>query len=193
LGIPKARAEFWTDPLNAAFERFEITEPICIAAFLAQVGHESAKLTALEENLNYSANGLLSVFPKYFDHDSALEYARKRKAIASRVYANRMGNGDEASGDGWKYRGKGLIQVTGKENHAKCGEALGLPLIDNPDLLLEPVNAALSAAWYWDSRKLNNLAHRDDVRGLTKAINGGMIGFADRQLLHQLAKKALGV
>lgn len=191
LDIQFARAALWVDPLNETFERFGLTEPIHVASFLSQVGHESARLSRTEEGLNYSVNGLMGTFPKYFDHDEAMHYARKPHQIANRVYADRLGNGDEASGDGWKYRGKGLIQVTGKENHAKCGEALGLDLIGDPDQLLVPINAALSAGWYWQSRNLNDLAH--DIRATTKRVNGGMHGFADRQLLYQLAKKALGV
>lgn len=185
-------SNIWVDPLNETFERFGLVDPIHVAAFLSQVGHESARLSQVEENLNYSSKGLLATFPKYFTPQQALDYARKPENIANRVYANRMGNGDESSGDGWKYRGKGVIQVTGRQNHARCGEALGLDLINDPDLLLEPLNAALSAGWFWESRKLNNLAEQEDLRGITRAVNGGMNGFADRQLIYQLAKKALG-
>jgi putative chitinase len=191
LDIPNKRAELWIDPINMTLERFKITEPIHIAAFLAQAGHESAQLSMVEENLNYSSNGLRSVFSKYFTIDQADEYAREPEKIANRVYANRMGNGDEASGDGWRYRGKGLIQITGKHNHEKCGQALGLDLIAHPELLLETINAALSAGWFWYSRGLNGLA--GDIRAVTKVVNGGTNGLDDRQRLFKLSKMALGV
>jgi putative chitinase len=191
LDIPTKRAELWVDPINETLERFKINEAIQIAAFLAQVGHESAQLSVTEENLNYSANGLRSVFPKYFTVEQADQYARKPEKIANRVYANRMGNGDEASGDGWRYRGKGLIQITGKHNHERCGNSLGLDLIANPELLLETTNAALSAGWFWYSRGLNGIA--GDIRAVTKVINGGLNGLEDRQRLFKLSKMALGV
>lgn len=193
LDCQKSRAELWIDPINAALDRYEINEPILIAAFLAQIGHESARLTAVEENLNYSANGLRSTFPKYFTTQQAGAYARKPKAIANRVYANRMGNGDERSGDGWRYRGKGLIQITGKDNHAACGEALGLDLLTAPELLMQPVYAAMSAAWYWASRGLNKRARDNDIRDETRVINGGTHGLADRQALYDAARAAIGV
>ena len=192
LGIKSDRASIWVDPLNETFARFGLVDPFHVSAFLAQIGHESARLSSVEENLNYSSNGLTSTFPKYFTHEQANDYARQPVKIANRVYADRMGNGDEISGDGFRYRGKGLLQVTGKENHAACGKALGLPLVDDPELLLEPINAALSAGWFWNAKKLNNLAELEDLRGITKVVNGGMNGFADRQLLYQTAKKALG-
>jgi len=191
LDIPSKRAELWVDPINATLDRFKITEPNVVAAFLAQVGHESGQLYHTEENLNYSTNRLRSVFPKYFNIDQAEEYARQPQRIANRVYANRMGNGDEASGDGWRYRGKGLIQITGKENHRRCGNALDLDLIAEPDLLIEPLNAALSAGWFWYSRGLSGIA--DDIRAVTRVVNGGSNGLEDRKKLYKLAKLSLGV
>lgn len=191
LDIPSKRAELWIDPINAALERFKIIEPLHVAAFLAQVGHESTQLSVVEENLNYSANGLRGYFSKYFSAGEFDEFARKPQAIANRVYANRMGNGDEASGDGWKHRGRGCIQVTGKHNYEKCGQVLGLDLLEQPDLLLEQMNAALSAGWFWHSRGLNGLA--GDIRATTKVINGGLNGLDDRKKLYKLAKMALGV
>lgn len=191
LDIPTKRAELWIDPINAALERFKIAEPLHVAAFLAQIGHESAQLGRVEENLNYSSNGLHSVFPKYFTMELAQSYARQPQRIANRVYANRMGNGDEASGDGWRYRGKGLIQITGKENHEKCGRGIGLDLVSTPELLLETTNAASSAGWFWQSRGLNGIA--DDISKVTRVVNGGLNGIEDRKRLFKLAKLALGV
>lgn len=174
----------WVEPINTAIEEFGVRD---IAAFLAHCGHESQRLTRVAENLNYGAPGLLATFPKYFNEKQADQYARRPEAIANRVYANRMGNGDEASGDGWRYRGKGLIQVTGKDNHRACGEALRQDLVAGPDLLLAPVFAARSAGWYWAWRKLDGL----DLRTSTLRINGGMKGYADRELLFTLAVKVL--
>lgn len=191
LNVQERRAALWVDHLNETIERFDIPSLLHIAAFLAQVGHESARLLVTEENLNYSANGLRSVFPKYFTPEQANEYARKPKAIANRVYANRMGNGSEASGDGWKFRGKGLIQITGKDNHTRCGEALGIDLVNQPDLLLQPLYAALSAGWFWQSNGLNKYAA--NIETLTKKINGGLNGLEDRKALFASSCKALGV
>jgi putative chitinase len=191
LDIPSKRAELWIDPINETLERFKIIEPIQVVGFLPHICHESAQLTQVEENLNYSVNGLRSVFSKYFTVGEAEQYARQPEKIANRVYANRMGNGDEASGDGWRYRGKGLIHVTGNHNHEKCGNSLGLDLIAHPELLLETTNAALSAGWFWYSRGLNGLA--GDIRATTKVINGGLNGLEDRQKYFKLAKMALGV
>jgi putative chitinase len=193
LPMTLQRAQTWVDHINAATERFGIDDAMETAAFLAQVGHESNHLADVQENLMYSAAGLLLVFPKYFDEASAQIYARQSQKIANRVYANRMGNGDEASGDGWKYRGRGLIQITGKSNYTICGSDLGLNLVDQPDQLIEPHNAAASAAWFWHARRLGDLAHDGDIRNETRVINGGLNGLPDRQQLYEQACKALGV
>jgi putative chitinase len=184
MGRPTRLMAPWVNPLNHTFDRFGIRD---LAEFLGHVGHESARLSQIHENLNYSSSALIATFGKYFSLGEESIYARKPQAIANRVYANRMGNGPEESGDGWRYRGKGLIQITGKENHQKCGEALGLDLIENPDLLLEPEYAALSAGWYWHSRNLDG----KDMRASTKAINGGMNGYADRIAIYEAALKVL--
>lgn len=191
LDIPTKRAELWIDPINATLGRFKIIEPLHVAAFLAQIGHESVQLSATEENLNYSANGLRGYFSKYFKPGEFDQFARKPQAIANRVYANRNGNSDEASGDGWRYRGRGLIQITGRYNYERCGNALELDLIAEPELLMEATNAALSAGWYWYSRGLNGVA--DDISKVTRVINGGLNGIEDRKRLFKLAKMALGV
>ena len=163
------------------------------AAFLAQVAHESASFTAVKENLNYSQKALRAVFGKYFPTDElAKEYARQPEKIANRVYANRMGNGDEASGDGWKFRGRGLIQLTGKNNYNECGNDLNMNLIAGPIWLESTQGAVRSALWYWDKNKLNTYADVEDMRGLTKRINGGYHGLDDRIAKYNKAKEILG-
>jgi putative chitinase len=153
-----------------------------LAAYFAQCDHESAGFTAVVENLNYSATALMSTFPRYFnDAQLAHRYARKPEMIANRVYANRMGNGDEASGDGWKYRGRGIIQLTGKNNY-RAYSALALA---NPDIVAQPEHAVRSSIWFWTTNNLNALADAGDFITLTRRINGGTNGLAHRQQLYQ--------
>ena len=166
-------APVWLNPLKAACSQFEIDTPERIAAFLAQAAHESAGFTRLEENLNYSESRLLVVFKKYFTPTLAKAYARNPEAIANRVYANRMGNGDEESGDGWKNRGRGLFQLTGADNYRRCGEGIGIDLLANPDLLTRPHFAAMSAAWFWNDRGLNAYADVNDFVAISGIINVG--------------------
>src|SRR5690606_13433976 len=132
-------------------------------------------------NLNYSAEGLLKTFGKYFTSLQAKEYARKPEKIANRVYANRGGNGNETSGDGWKYRGRGFIQLTLKDNYKALSNATGIDYVSNPDLLLNEADAMISALWYWNKRNLNKYADVGDLKGATRVINGGYNGLADRQ------------
>jgi putative chitinase len=189
----------YVDPINEAFERFEINTPLRQAAFIAQCGHESTRFTRVEENLNYSANGLVRTFPSYFPGDTAKEFAYKPMRIANRVYANKGGNGDEASGDGWKYRGRGLIQVTLKRNYQNRGRRLVEDpqyFLQSPDLLLEPEWAVRSACDYWDENSLNNYADRDsaaEFRNLTRLINRALRGLDDRLSLWRSAKLAFGI
>lgn len=178
--IGRADAPDWLVPLQDASELFEIDTPARVAAFLAQCAHESSGFVRLEENMNYSASRLLAVFPRYFTPEQAINYAYHREAIANRVYANRLGNGDEASGDGWKYRGRGLIQLTGATNYRRCGLELKINLHAFPDLLIEPTFAAHSAAWFWHDRGCNDFVDAGDFEGLTRRINGGTIGLEDR-------------
>lgn len=182
------RAMLWCDPLNAAMRKFGIVGSVETASFLAQLSHESADLTRLTENLNYSALGLCNTWPsRYRDHKTgkpnALAYALHRRptAIANHCYANRMGNGNEASGDGWRYRGRGPIMITGLSNYRACGLAIGADLVSHPELLLDPKYGALAAGWFWHVNGLD--AHDDDFDVLreTKIINGGTTGLADRQ------------
>lgn len=164
-------------------DKYGINTPLRIAHFMAQLEHESG-LKPISENLNYSAERLLVIFPKYFiSKADADRYARQPERIANRVYANRMGNGNEASGEGWKYRGRGFIQLTGKQNYYRLYVYTDLDVIKNPDLLLEEPNAMVSALWFWNMRSLNDLADKDDILGITKKINGGVNGLAHRKEL----------
>lgn len=171
-------------PLQQSMARWGIADSDArVAAFLAQVAHESDDLTALEENLNYSAEGLLKTWPNRFSAEAAAHYARKPELIANRVYANRMGNGDQASGDGWRYRGRGLFQLTGKKNYAAaslaiCGDAS--VLVKSPELVVTPEYACETAGWYWHDNDLDRFADTGDFDGLTRAINGGLNGLKER-------------
>ena len=184
--------ETWAFELSAVLPNFDITEKERIASFLSQVGHESNHLNVLSENLNYSAAGLRKVFGKYFPNDRvAASYARQPTLIASRVYANRMGNSDEQSMDGWKYRGRGILQVTGKNNYTRCSSFLFQDdrLVEDPDLLLQPDYAIMSACWFWTENNLNQYA--DDVKRTTHIVNGGYNGLEDRQAIYDRAMEYL--
>ena len=162
------------------------------AAFVAQVAHESGGFNFVKENLNYSAKGLQTTFKKYFgDSSVAEEYAKKPEKIANRVYANRMGNGDEASGDGYKFCGRGLIQLTGKTNYTKFAADLGISVDETVAYLETPEGAVSSAGWFWDNNNLNSYCDKDDFVGLTKRINGGTIGLEDRKHHYELALSLL--
>lgn len=190
LGCSAATEAKWLDAINAACAQYSINTKLRLAAFIAQVGHESARLTAVTENLNYSAAGLMKTWPSRFDSAKANACARNPQKIANVVYSNRMGNGNEASGDGWTYRGRGLIQVTGKSMYNAFSQSAGVNAVANPDLLTQVQYAALSAAWFWDSKSLNAYADRSDLLSTTKRINGGTNGQDDREMLY---KKALAV
>jgi putative chitinase len=193
IRCPTARAARWLPHLVRAMNRYGITTRERVACFLAQLGHESAGLSRIEENLNYSAQRLLEVFPRYFDSTRARQHARQPERIANRVYASRMGNGDERSGDGWMFRGRSPIQLTGRSNYAEFGRMIGPPLEEMPALALEPEIGAEIAAAYWRSRGLNALADAGDVVAITRAINGGRHGLADRIDRTRRAKAALEV
>ena len=175
--------------LNTAMSRYQIVGLKRVAAFIAQVGHESGQLTRLVENLNYSADALRKTWPSRFNAELASTAARKPEQIANIAYGNRMGN--TAAGDGWKYRGRGLIQITGKKNYGACGEALGLDLIAQPELLEKPQHACMSAAWFWATSGLNTLADLGAFDTITQRINGGQNGAADRQAQYAKALKVL--
>ncbi|MCO7575363.1 MULTISPECIES: glycoside hydrolase family 19 protein [Pseudomonas chlororaphis group] len=194
--LPQARqvAGFFVPALNAAMARFKIDSPVRMAAFIAQVGHESGQLTRMVENLNYSADRLRAVWPNRFDAALAARVARKPEQIANIVYAGRMGN--TLLGDGWKYRGRGLIQLTGANNYRAAGAALGLDLVNHPELVEQPEAAALVAGWFWQSNGLNELADAGRIQDIGSIINTGRVGrvphgAAERKALYDLAVRVL--
>jgi putative chitinase len=195
----------WLDAVVQTCQEFEIDTLERIAAFIAQTAHESGGYTMLTENLNYKAATLAACWPNRFavlgadkkpikDNGKlvptavANSIAGKPELIANLVYSARMGNGPAESGEGWKYRGRGLKQLTGKDNYTRCGQALGVDFVGNPDLLLEPLYAARSAGWFWKSNNLSKFADVEDLEGMTKKINGGLIGIADRKARYQKVK-----
>ena len=180
----------YVEPLNEVLEFYEINNPQRIAMFLAQCGHESGGFRIIKENLNYSAAGLRKTFAKYFPNDAiANEYAKKAEKIANRVYANRMGNGDEASGDGYRYCGRGLIQLTGKQNYQAFAKDMEMDFAEATEWLSTEEGAVWSAGWFWDSRELNQWADKGDILTVTKKINGGTIGLEDRKSHYEEALK----
>lgn len=217
-GANKSNAEVFLPYIKEVCKSFGINTPKRLAAFLSQVGHESAGLSCLQENLNYSAEGLANTWPKryalklpsndgsktlqngvyaknsvgrYLPSDLALKIARKPVLIANSCYANRMGNGDEKSGEGWKFRGRGLKQLTGKSNYAQLTLETGIDFVSNPDLLLQPSYGVISACWFWKVNNLEYFADKEDVEGMTKKINGGLIGINERKALYSKAIKVL--
>jgi putative chitinase len=188
--------EHWHHALEQLFPDYDINTPKRMAAFIAQCSHESGGFMVLKENLNYKAATLRKIFPKYFPNDQiANDYAsrpNKQVAIASKVYANRMGNGDEASQDGWKFCGRGLIQLTGKSNYQAFADSLEMDINDVPEYLATFEGAAQSACWFWETNKLNQWADAGDILTLTKRINGGTIGLEDRKKHYEHALHVLG-
>lgn len=191
--LGEAGAARWRFPLYVVERVYQVDTPARLAAFLAQVAHESAELTALTENLNYSAEGLLRTWPARFSHAEAHEFARKPERIAERVYSGRLGNGSEGSGDGWRYRGRGPIQLTGRANYQEAGEALGIDLVSLPELVEQPLLGAMVAGRFWQTRNCNELADVGDFRGITRKINGALTGIDSRLAYWRAAKAALGV
>lgn len=177
--------------MERALDVAAINTPLRQAHFLAQLLHESAGFRVLEENLNYSAAGLMKTWPSRFDAATAQAYQRQPQRIANRAYADRNGNGPEASGDGWRYRGRGLIQLTGRTNYRKAGQDLGIALVEQPELAADPKHAALIAAWFWQSAKLNPLADTDQLEAITRRINGGLNGLDDRRKYLTQCKRVL--
>lgn len=188
---PKTKAvvlQKYIEPLAEVTEHYDINTPERLAAFLAQIAHESGGFTAVKENLNYSAKGLMTTFKKYFPNEElAKQYERKPEKIANRVYASRMGNGNEASGEGFRFCGRGLIQLTGKQNYSRLAKDLDMTLDELISFLETPVGAVTSAAWFWDNNNLNKYADSGDFVMLTKRINGGTIGLADRKHHYEVA------
>jgi putative chitinase len=188
--------DHWTDALNKILPDYGIDTPQRVAAFIAQCAHESGNFTALHENLNYRAASLRKVFPKYFPTDALAEqYAslpNKAEAIANRIYANRMGNGPEESGDGYRYCGRGLIQLTGKNNYSNFADSIKTPVEETSAYLETFEGAVQSACWFWETNNLNQYADNNDILTMTKRINGGTIGLADRTNHYQHALHVFG-
>jgi putative chitinase len=171
----------WYEALSSVLPEYEIDSPQRVSAFIAQCTHESGGFKRLKENLNYKWESLRKVFPKYFPTDElAQEYAHKQEQIANRVYGGRMGNGDESSGDGFRYCGRGLIQLTGRNNYTKFAESIGMVVEEVPALLETFEGAVKSACWFWKTNNLNQYADAGDILTMTKRINGGTIGLEDR-------------
>jgi putative chitinase len=186
----------WYEALLKVLPDYEITTPLRIAAFIAQCSHESGQFTILKENLNYRAETLTRIWPSRFSADVAATYAalpNKQEAIANRAYADRMGNGPESSGDGFRYCGRGLIQLTGKNNYKSFADSLGMNLEDVPEFLGTFEGATQSACWFWKSNNLNRFSDVGDMDGLTKAINGGYNGLEERKRNYENALQILGV
>ena len=181
----------WEIPLNQVFVKYDLDTSKRQAAFIGQCAVESANFTRLQENLNYSAQRLTQVWPSRFPNINMAEsYAHSPEKLADFVYAGRMGNLQD--GDGWKFHGRGLIQLTGRENYANCGSGVGVDLIDNPDLLLTPQYAALSAGWFWNKKGLNALADTQEYGAMTRRINGGLTGLDERIAKITKALQVLG-
>lgn len=171
----------WLKVLEFTFAKYQINTPTRQAAFIGQCQHESNNFHILEENLHYSAASLMRVWPSRFPNlDVANQYANNPEKIANKVYGGRADLGNTEDGDGWKFHGRGIIQLTGRANYTVCGLALGQPLTSNPNLLLDPEWACLSAGWFWNKKGLNTLADIEDWTTMTKRINGGTIGLSDR-------------
>lgn len=191
---PKATLATFLAPLNKTLDQFDIESGLRAAGFLAQVGHESGGFKFVKENLNYSSDALRRVFSKYFPTKALADaYARKPEKIAARVYGGRMGNGVEATGDGWKFRGRGLIQLTGKNNYAAFAADMKMTLDEAVAYLETTEGAVMGAGWFWSKNGLNALADRADIIGMTKRINGGTNGLDDRKAYYAKARKLLGV
>jgi putative chitinase len=181
----------WLQPLEDTFAKYDISTPKRQAAFIGQCAHESANFKVLQENLNYSAEGLMKTWPSRFPtKEIADQYARQPSKIAGKVYNGRMGNTSEE--EAAQFLGRGLIQLTGKENYANCGNSIGVDLIGNPNLLTDPQYAALSAGWFWNKKGLNSLADSGDIDTMTKRINGGTHGLDDRKAKIAKAEQVLG-
>ena len=189
MGVRPETAGLFAPHLHAAAVKWGVSVA-ALPMFLAQLAHESALFERLVENMNYtSSQQIMRTWPKRFKtKTAAMAFVRHPERLANFVYANRLGNGDAASGDGWKYRGRGLIQITGKDNYRDAGEALGLPLLEEPELLEEPVHAADAVGWFWKSHGLNRFA--SNINDCTRAINGGLNGLPDRMRLYKRASAA---
>ena len=202
-GCAPAVASVWAPILTRAAADWGVATPVRIAGWVSQMAHESGRFTTLQESLNYSATALVALFGRHRisvadaeHYGRTTSHAADQAALANLLYGGEWGRvnlGNTKLGDGWKFRGRGLKQVTGAANYAACGAALGLPLLENPDLLLLPEHAASSAGWFWASRRMNALADARDVVAMTKAVNGGSNGLVERTALFKSACLAFGV
>lgn len=193
--VKETRVKEFVKCFNEWSDRFGISTPLRFVHFIAQIAHESGEFKSMEENLNYSADGLLRVFPKYFTKETAAQYARKPEKIANKVYANRMGNGDEASGDGWRFKGRGAIGTTGRDNYKAYADSefcVG-DLMSHPEWLAQSPGCFKSAMYFWWKNGLNQIADTDDVVKVTKRVNGGTNGLAQRQYYYRMAKRVMGI
>lgn len=184
--------DHWHHALSEALPDYDINTPPRIAAFVAQCAHESGNFTAIKENLNYRAETLSKVWPRLFPADVAAQYAHNQEAIANRAYANRMGNGDESSGDGFRFCGRGLIQLTGKSNYRAFADSVQMDINDVPEYLATFEGAVQSACWFWENNNLNSWADQGDIEKITRIINGGTLGLEDRTARYQHALQVMG-
>jgi len=184
--------DHWHHALSEALPDYDINTPYRIAAFVAQCAHESGNFTAIKENLNYRAETLSKVWPRLFSADVAQQYAHNQEAIANRAYASRMGNGDEASGDGFRFCGRGLIQLTGKSNYQAFADSVQMDINDVPEYLATFEGAVQSACWFWENNNLNQWADQGDIVKITKIINGGTLGIEDRTARYNHALQIMG-
>ena len=183
----------WLNPLNETFAKYDISTPLRQAAFIGQCAHESNNFTRLEEGLNYSASRLMVVWPSRFPTlEAAAPYANNPEKLADKVYGGRADLGNKEDGDGFKFHGRGCIQLTGRDSYERCGEAIGVDLIGQPNLLVEPLYACLSAGWFWNKKGLNALADAQEYGQMTRRINGGLVGLDDRIVKITKAKQVLG-
>ena len=185
--------DHWYTALSQALPDYDINTPQRVAAFLAQCGHESGGFTAIKENLNYKAESLVRVWPKYFPNmDVANQYAHNQEKIANRAYANRMGNGPEESGDGYRFCGRGLIQLTGRSNYQAFADSIETDINDLPEYLATFEGCVQSACWFWEANNLNQYADNGDLVTMTKKINGGTLGLDDRTARYKKALQIMG-
>lgn len=191
--MPAAPVKIWADALINAFEFAELNTPLRQASFLAQCAAESAELTRLTENLNYGEGALIRTFPSRFTPLQARDYARNPEKIANRAYADRYGNGPEVSGDGFRYRGRGPLQITFRANYRECAKATSIPCVAYPEIIERPMEGAISAAWYWRSKSINAVADSGDINAVTKLINPAMAGALRRKDYYLKALQVLTV
>jgi len=192
--VKNPHIEHWYEAIDQLLPEYDINTPARVAAFIAQCAHESGNFVFVKENLNYRAASLRKTFGKYFTDDAtAAAYANKPERIANRVYANRMGNGDEASGDGYRFCGRGLIQLTGRDNYTFFAGSLDIPVEEASEYLATFEGATQSACWFWETNNLNRFADVGDIKGLTRAINGGYLGLEDRISHYEHALHVMGV